>query len=72
MDKIPVPQYIRINFRERKWCDKLLYIVYRLLRTFYVSFWFYFMPFFVIIASFAIPIILHSQQNIHSSAEETT
>ena len=59
MNKTQVPQYIRINFSDRKWYDKLLYLVYRLLRTLYVSFWFYFMPFLVIIASYVVPIIIH-------------
>jgi len=44
-----VPKYIRVNFWEdRTCCNKFLFAVYKVFRIFYVTFWFYFMPFSVI------------------------
>ena len=33
-------------------------MIYRILRIFYVSFWFYFMPFSIIICSYMVPFIV--------------
>jgi hypothetical protein len=35
--------------------NKFLYIVYKVIRCFYVSMWFYFLPFIVVFASYLIP-----------------
>jgi len=47
-----IPTYIRVDFRSRTRCNKLLYLLYKLFRIFYVTFWFYFMPFSVIFFSY--------------------
>merc|ERR1711957_562966 len=40
---------------DRKFTNKMLYFLYKLMRSFYVSLFFYFMPFSVVIASSVIP-----------------
>ena len=68
--KIEIPiTYIKIKFRERKCCNKVLYILYRILRIFMVSFWYYFMPFLVINLSFFVP---HTYHSSHQVAKEPT
>ena len=42
---------MRINFEDRELLNKVCYVVYKVMRTFYVSFYFYFMPFTTIVLS---------------------
>merc|ERR1719273_350145 len=46
-EDMALPPFIRIGWSDRNLGNKLLYIVYRLFRISFVSFWFYFIPFFV-------------------------
>ena len=48
---------LKVSISSRTFVNKLLYIVYKLLRTFYVSLFYYFMPFSAIIISTLFPII---------------
>ena len=48
---------LKVSISSRTFVNKLLYIVYKLLRTFYVSLFYYFMPFSAIILSTLFPII---------------
>jgi hypothetical protein len=48
---------LKIKFGSRDCLNKVLYSQYKCLRAFYVSVYFYFMPFFCIIFSCLIPII---------------
>jgi hypothetical protein len=47
---------LRINFAEREPLNKALFAVYKFMRVFYVSFYFYFIPFTVIMISAIVPI----------------
>ena len=50
--------YIYVSFwRDRPLINKLLWLVYRVLRMVYVSLWFYFVPFIVIIGSYVVPLL---------------
>jgi hypothetical protein len=40
---------LRANFSDRDFLDKVCYVIYKMLRTFIVSFYFYFMPFLAIV-----------------------
>jgi hypothetical protein len=48
---------LKLQFGHRRCVNKFLFIVYKLLRTFYVSTFFYFMPFASIILSTLFPLI---------------
>ena len=39
-------EYIGIPFAERRFVNKLLYLVYKVSRFFFISIWFYFAPFY--------------------------
>jgi len=47
---------LKVTFMKRDCCNKCLYLVYKCIRTFYVSVYFYFMPFTCIMLSCLIPI----------------
>ena len=44
-----------VEFKDRTWDNKILYIVYKMLRIVLVSVWFYFVPFVAMFASYVIP-----------------
>lgn len=48
---------LRIVFQKRSKSNKILYTVYKVLKTFYVSFFYYFMPFTAIIMSTLVPLL---------------
>ena len=50
--------YIHISFWQRSFANKLLWLVYKAFRVFYVSVWFYFLPFVVIMGSYLIPLYM--------------
>lgn len=52
--KIETPKYMRVKFSDRKRGNRCLYLIYRFYRIMFVSFWFYFLPFFVIIVSYLV------------------
>ena len=47
---------LRVNFKDRDLTNKIYFVVYKILKGFYVSFYFYFIPFTVILVSAIIPI----------------
>ena len=49
------PEYICLEWRDRKWSNLLAFGVYRFLRWIYVSLWFYYLPFIVIPLSYFVP-----------------
>jgi hypothetical protein len=48
---------LKVNFKDRETLNKVLFVIYKILRGFYVSFYFYFIPFTVIIISSIVPIM---------------
>jgi hypothetical protein len=56
IEDFKIPTHIKISFwKDRSCMNKFLYIVYKVIRCFYVSMWFYFLPFVVVFASYLIP-----------------
>ena len=53
--------YIYVSFSQRSLTNKLLWLVYKAFRVLYVSVWFYFLPFIVIMGSYAIPLYMTKQ-----------
>ena len=53
---------LRQSFGQRSCCNKLFYVLYKFLRCFYVSVYFYFLPFATIMLSCLIPIIAQISQ----------
>ena len=50
------PSYIRIDFWEREWFLEMpLYLLYKVARIVFISFWFYFSPFIAMTLQFYIP-----------------
>lgn len=47
---------LKVTYKSREPCNKCMYVTYKCLRTFYVSVYFYFMPFTTIILTCLIPI----------------
>lgn len=47
---------LRVNFKDRDLMNKIYFVVYKILKGFYVSFYFYFIPFTVILVSAIVPI----------------
>ncbi len=48
---------LKVTFKSRDGCNKCMYIAYKVMRTFYVSVYFYFMPFTTIVLTCVIPIM---------------
>lgn len=48
---------LKLQFGKRSCCNKCFWIQYKCLRVFYVSVYFYFMPFFCIMLSCLIPLL---------------
>ena len=59
MDKYPYnrPERIYLGFWQRHWENKIFFFVYKLIRVFHVSVWFYFFPFLALIFNYAQSII---------------
>ena len=53
-----LPTHVRVEFKDRTWGNKILYVVYKIFRTVLVSVWFYFVPFVAMFASYVIPAYL--------------
>ena len=62
-DSCILPTHMYIGFYSRKWDNKVLYILYKIFRIFLVSFWFYFVPFVAMFASYVIPFYMQSNQD---------
>ena len=53
-----LPRYIYVDFcKGRSCCNKMLFVIYKVLKCLYTSAWFYFMPYATIICSYTIPLI---------------
>jgi len=50
--------YIWISFMERPFLHKLMRLAYKVFRAFYVSVWFYFLPFLTLLGSYIVPYIV--------------
>jgi hypothetical protein len=50
--------YIKINFRDRSFMNKVLMCIYRVYRCIYIN-WFYFFPFLCLLGSFYIPFFVN-------------
>lgn len=48
---------LKVNFKDRETLNKVYFVVYKILKGFYVSFYFYFIPFTVILISAIVPIL---------------
>ena len=48
--------------------NKIAFMIYRVLRAIYVSFWFYFLPFTIIFASYYVPYILQTREDQKNAA----
>ena len=58
LKKTPLPTHIRINFwKDRSFFNKILYVLYKLLRIFFVFLWYYFFPFVAMMSSYIVPVI---------------
>lgn len=54
---------LKVTFKSRDGCNKCMYIFYKIMRTFYVSVYFYFMPFTTIMLTCIIPIMSTFETN---------
>ena len=52
-------QYCFVGFKNRSLCNQILRSIYKLLRIFYNSLWFYFLPFFALLGTYGIPWIIN-------------
>lgn len=46
---------IYVDFKKRSWCNAILRCIYLIYRTFYVSVYFYFLPFILLLGSYYVP-----------------
>ena len=49
------PKHIYISFKSRTCTEKVLRLTYKVFRILYVSFWYYFVPFMMIVLSYWVP-----------------
>ena len=47
------PEKIHLNFLKRNWENKIFFAIYKIIRVFHVSIWFYFFPFIMLIWNYA-------------------
>ena len=50
-----LPTHMMVEFKSRTLGNKILYLIYKMFRIILVSFWFYFVPFLAMFASYVIP-----------------
>ena len=50
-------QLIRVSFKSRTWGNMALRVVYKIYRVFFVSLYFYFIPFYALVLSFMLPLV---------------
>jgi hypothetical protein len=58
---------LKVVFKSRDCCNKCLYIMYKICRCWFVSVYFYFLPFFVIILSIILPLWFRETYNVPPS-----
>ena len=47
---------MKVSFKDRELMNKIFFVVYKIIKGFYVSFYFYFIPFTIILISAIVPI----------------
>ena len=62
---------MKVGYSERTWGNKILYLIYKLFRIMLVSFWFYFVPFVAMFASYAIPAYMKANYPESESSDAT-
>ena len=62
-DSAGIARPLKISYEDRSRTNKILRCIYKGVRTFYVSFYFYFYPFIAILLTCLIPIISSFSQN---------
>ena len=56
--KFRIPEHIRIDFwKDRSWKNRFFFVIFKVIRSFYVCFWYYFLPFSIIIGSYLVPYV---------------
>ena len=61
-DEINVPEYIHAEWKQRNHCNKCFYSLYRILRTLFSSFWFYYAPFVALNMMFIVPYFIEEKK----------
>ena len=61
-DSCVLPTHVYISFYDRTFGNKILYVFYKIMRVLLVSFWFYFVPFVAMFASYVIPYYFSHRQ----------
>ena len=62
-DEEGVFRKLRIQFKDRDCTNKILWVIYRVLRSFFVSAYFYFLPFFAVALTIIVPLHYVSSNN---------
>ena len=58
---------LKVTFSSRSCCNKFWYIVYKICRCWFVSVYFYFLPFFVVILSILLPVSFRETYDVPQS-----
>lgn len=53
---------LKVTFKSRSCCHKVLFVLYKIMRSFYVSVFYYFLPFMVIVVSTMVPTIYRGRE----------
>jgi len=53
-----IPKHIYISLSDRRLDNVVVMVIYRILRSFIVAIWFYFVPFIALLASFIVPVLV--------------
>ena len=61
-DEVDIPEFIKSEWKQRNACNKCLFSLYRLLRTFFSSFWFYYAPFIALNMMFIVPYFIEEKK----------
>jgi len=69
-DYLELPNFIYISFGERPCGNMFLFLVYKMFRISFVTFWFYFIPFFAMILSYLVPWYMNTYHAAMKPAED--
>ena len=67
---LELPNFIFISFWDRSFGNMILFLVYKLFRISFVTFWFYFIPFFAMILSYLVPWFMNAHYPELKPAED--
>ena len=70
-DSCVLPTHVKVEYSERTWGNKILYLIYKVFRLLLVSFWFYFVPFVAMFASYVIPAYMQEHYPEGQSSDDT-